>query len=124
MYSSESLVFSPSIVKYTFESTLTENAVAKYDYRALGSAFGIEDLDDLNETITGTNPNTEEANAMLADSLSDQIAEDIDQHPISDELDQLAGQYDEDTFVSEATPHLEEFVSVETVDLTVQASDQ
>nr|WP_230198747.1 hypothetical protein [Halopiger djelfimassiliensis] len=117
-------MFPVAETQYTLESTLTENSVTKYDYRKLALAFGDDNLkEDINEDISGTNPNTGEANDKLADALAETIADDMRDDPISDELNQTHATHSHrDDFEAAAAPLLEEYVSVETVDLTVQAT--
>ncbi len=113
--------------QYTLESTLTENAVTTYDYRKLALAFDDEDrVDDINESITGTKPNTEEANAELTDALADSIEDDIVDDPIADDLNQTYAEHggDKEAFVAAAEPTITAYVSVETVDITVQATER
>ena len=118
-------MFPVAETQYTLESTLTENSVTKYDYRRLALAVGDDDLrDDVNDDITGTSPNAEAANAKLADALTERIADDMRDHPVADDLNQTHANYrHKDRFTDEAAPLLEDYVSVETVDLTVQVTE-
>ncbi|MEY7850960.1 hypothetical protein AB7C87_17370 [Natrarchaeobius sp. A-rgal3] len=121
-------MFPVAETQYTLESTLTENAVTTYDYRKLALAIGGESLrDEVNDEITGADANAEDANDLLAEALAETVAEDMEDHEISDDLEQtyddLRPSPREDEFVTEAEPHLEEYVSIETADLTVQATE-
>ncbi|WP_246084437.1 DUF7284 family protein [Salinadaptatus halalkaliphilus] len=119
-------LFPVAQTQYTLESTLTENSITKYDYRKLALAFGGEDLeDDVDDEITGTNPNTENANELLADALAETIAEDMRDDPVRDDLERTrrANRGDLEGFTQDAEPLLEGYVAVETVDITVQATE-
>ena len=121
-------LFPVAETQYTLESTLTENAVTTYDYRKLALALGGAELrDDVNDELGGPNPNAERANELLADALAETVAEDMADHSISGVLEQtyndLRPAPRKDEFVTEAEPHLEEYVSIETADLTVQATE-
>ncbi|ELY96451.1 DUF7284 family protein [Natrialba taiwanensis] len=119
-------MFPVAETQYALESTRTENAVTVYDYRQLALAFGGDDLKAaVDEEITGVNPDASAANEQLAAGVADPIAEDMRDDPIRDELDRLfAAHPDEDEFTTAAVPYLEEYVSIETVDLTVHVTDQ
>ncbi|AEH37556.1 DUF7284 family protein [Halopiger xanaduensis] len=121
-------MFPVAETQYALESTRTENAVTTYDYRKLALALdGAELRDDVNEEIVGSNPNAERANELLADALAETVAEDMHDHEISDDLertyDELRPAPREDEFVAEAEPLLEEYISIETADLTVQTTE-
>lgn len=121
-------MFPVAETQYTLESTRTENAVTKYDYRKLALALGGEELrDDVDDEIVGTDANAARANELLSDALAETVAEDMDDHEISDELVRTYGDLGpadgKDEFVTDAEPHLEEYISIETADLTVQATE-
>lgn len=118
-------MFPAAETQYTLESTLTENSVTKYDYRTLAVTIGDEDLrDDVDDDITGTSPDAAAANAKLSDAMAATIADDMRAHSISDELNRThATTSHRSSFVDDAAPILETYVSVETVDLTVQATE-
>jgi len=115
--------------QYTLESSLSETAVTLYNYRRLADVVGV----DIDDYVTGTDANAAEANRVLLEGetadeagLQDVVADDLRESPAGDAIREAyddLGDSPSDDEMDAFEALLDETITTDTVDVTVQTWD-
>ena len=121
--------FPETQTQYALESSLSKNAVTLYNYRQLADVVGV----DIDDYITGSDANAAEANQVLLEGetaddagLEDFVADDLRNSSAGEEIRDAYDDLGDSPSNDEAEAFealLDETVSADTVDVTVQSWD-
>ncbi|MFC6719114.1 hypothetical protein ACFQGT_07250 [Natrialbaceae archaeon GCM10025810] len=120
--------FPPDRTQYALESSLTENAATVYNYRQLADVVDV----DVDEHVTGSNPDAVEANEALRgdpgdeDGLAAVIADDLRDSSPGQRIRETYDEFDDSPTTAELTSLesvFEEELSTDRIEVTVQTWD-